>query len=98
MQLILVFVVLLLLLQWWHYIEVNRHSSFASSRNLIPPRQAMNISLGTGGNRVSYTFTVDTGLAVLLATCRTPASMANCGKDLLTQSNYILGPAAAVSD
>lgn len=60
--------------------------------------KAMNISLGVGGNKVSYTFTVDTGSAVLLATCRTPASMANCGNHLPAKSNYMLSPAATVTD
>lgn len=58
----------------------------------------MSIFLGIGANQVSYSFTVDTGSAVLLATCRTPTSMATCGNKLPSISNYILAPTATVSD
>lgn len=57
----------------------------------------MSISLGTGGNKVAYKFTVDTGSGVLLATCRTPLSLANCG-NLPADKNYVLSPAATVTD
>lgn len=60
--------------------------------------KAMSISLGTSGNKVPYKFTVDTGSGVLLATCRTPTSLANCDNKLPTSSNYMLSPGATVSD
>jgi hypothetical protein len=58
----------------------------------------MSISLGTGSNKVPYSFTVDTRSGVLLATCKTPQSTSNCGNNLPSAHNYKLTPAATVSD
>jgi deoxycytidylate deaminase len=58
----------------------------------------MSISLGASGNKVPYSFTVDTGSGVLLATCRTENSLANCANALPVKQNYLLSPAATVSD
>lgn len=58
----------------------------------------MSISLGTSGNKVPYSFTVDTGSGVLLATCRTESSLANCGNALPAKQNYVLSTAATVTD
>ena len=60
--------------------------------------KAMSISLGSGGNKVSYNFTVDTGSGVLLATCRSPTSIANCGGSLPADKNYALTAATTVTD
>jgi len=61
--------------------------------------QAMSITLGSSaGNKVPYKFTVDTGSGVLLATCRSPQSLANCNNDLPANRNYEISPATTVSD
>lgn len=60
--------------------------------------KAINITLGSGSNKVSYSFTVDTGSAVLLATCRTRASLANCGNSPPASKNCILGSTSTVAD
>lgn len=60
--------------------------------------QAMSITLGTAAKKVSYKFTVDTGSGVLLATCRSPTSLANCNNDLPANRNYEMSPATTVSD
>jgi hypothetical protein len=39
---------------------------------------------------VNYAFTVDTGSAVLLMTCKTPTSTASCGGNLPASKNYEL--------
>ncbi|WIA21666.1 hypothetical protein OEZ85_000838 [Tetradesmus obliquus] len=52
----------------------------------------VSITVGTGSAAVAYKFTVDTGSAVLLLTCKTPTSTANCNGNLPASSNYVLTP------
>jgi hypothetical protein len=57
----------------------------------------VSITVGTGSAAIPYNFTVDTGSAVLLLTCKTPTSTANCGGNLPASSNYELTPAKTVT-
>jgi hypothetical protein len=56
----------------------------------------VSITVGAGSAAVSYDFTVDTGSAALLLTCKTPTSTVNCNGSLPASSNYELTAAKAV--